>query len=111
MSEPQQSAQHETAGIHVRGVVLGAAAIALGIGLAALASYFLWKRWSVQAEAVPSAASPELQSAPQQERARYFAEKQHLLTSWGWIDKQRGIARIPVDEAMRIMASTTREQK
>lgn len=111
MPDQPQSAKHETSGIHVRGVLWGAAAIALGIVLAALVAYFLSERWSVPGEGVPSAASPTLQSAPQQERAQYFAEKQHLLTSWEWIDRQHDVARIPVEEAMRIMAAKPRGQQ
>jgi hypothetical protein len=54
---------------------------------------------------MPQAESPALQSAPQQDRAQYDAEKRKLLDSWEWVDRQRGIARIPVEEAMRIMAA------
>lgn len=111
----EQEAKRPPGKVHVRGVLWGGAAIIFGIVLAALASYLLWQRWGApsgaqafggpNAGAVAQAAPPVLQSAPQQDRARYFAEKRKLLASWAWIDRQRGIARIPVEEAMRIMAA------
>lgn len=104
-----EQALHQPDGIHARGVLWGGAAIVLGIVLAALASWLLWRWWNAPAGPnsgdLPAPASPPLQSAPQPERAAYFAEKRKLLESWEWIDRQNGIARIPVEEAMRIMAA------
>ena len=117
----EQVAKRPPSELNVRGVLWGWLAIVLGIVLAALASYLLWQRWGapsgVQASggpntgAIPQIAPPVLQSAPQQERTQYFAEKQKLLDSWEWIDRQRGIARIPVEQAMQIMAARAGEAK
>ena len=49
---------------------------------------------------------PVLQSAPQPELARYRADKQRLLESAAWVDAQRGIARIPVADAMALLAAS-----
>lgn len=111
----QQAAAQPPGDINARSVLWGGIAIALGTALAALASYLLWQ-WGnapsgVQplggpnAGMLPAVAPPGLQSAPQQERAQYFSEKRRLLESWEWVDRQHGIARIPVEEAMRIMAA------
>jgi hypothetical protein len=51
-------------------------------------------------------SGPQLESAPQYDRAQYFAEKQHLLESYGWIDARRGVARIPIDVAIQILAQS-----
>jgi hypothetical protein len=32
------------------------------------------------------------------------AQEDAFLTSWGWVEKDKGIARIPIDEAMKIVA-------
>lgn len=93
-----------------RAVLLGAAAIICAVLLAALASYFLWRSWDrppagPDTANVPEMTRPTLQSAPQTERDQYFAEKQYLLDSYQWIDKKAGIARIPVEQAMQIMAA------
>lgn len=116
MAEDKQQAAPQAPGdINARSVLWGGIAIALGTVLAALAAYLLWQWWNASsglrplvgpnAGTLPVIASPVLQSAPQQERAQYFAEKRKLLESWTWVDRQHGIARIPVEEAMRIMAA------
>ncbi len=36
--------------------------------------------------------------------AEFRAQEEALLTSYGWVEKDRGIARLPIDVAMRIVA-------
>ncbi|HEX7636315.1 MAG TPA: hypothetical protein VF427_13695 [Noviherbaspirillum sp.] len=114
MAERAESgqAQPSSTGLHVRGVLWGGIAIAGCTVLAAVVSYLLWQRWNTppvpEPQTLPALANPLLQSAPQPERAQYFAEKNRLLESWEWIDRQRGIARIPVEQAMRIIAERHR---
>ncbi len=40
--------------------------------------------------------------APAAGLAREAAARREL-TRWGWVDRRRGIARIPIDRAMRIV--------
>lgn len=49
---------------------------------------------------------PQLESAPQYDRARYFAEKDRLLDRYEWIDRDKGIARIPIDVAMKLVSGS-----
>ena len=49
--------------------------------------------------------TPLLQGAPQPDRAAYLDEKRRLLGSYGWVDREAGIARIPLEEAMRLLAA------
>jgi hypothetical protein len=49
-------------------------------------------------------AEPVLQPAPRSDRARYEAEKAKALRSAGWIDRGAGIAHIPIEDAMKIVA-------
>lgn len=95
--------------INLRAVRRGAIAIAGGIVFAGLASWFLLRALgpAVNAPAFISAtpAAPRLQAAPQPERASYFAEKARKIGSYGWVDRQAGVARIPLDEAMRLLAA------
>lgn len=46
---------------------------------------------------------PRLQSNPERDLARMRAEERARLEGYGWVDRERGIARIPVTEAMRIL--------
>lgn len=94
--------------LDVRAIRIGAIGIACGILLSLGASWFLMHQRGPAANAAARpfrAAPPLLQTAPQDERANYFAEKARLTGSYGWVDRQAGIARIPVDEAMRVMAA------
>ena len=49
---------------------------------------------------------PVLQSSPQPELERYRADKQRQLDSAAWLDAQRGIARIPIADAMAMLAAS-----
>jgi hypothetical protein len=43
---------------------------------------------------------PRLQTAPEVDLAAYLAKQRKLLDSYSWVDREHGIARIPIDEAM-----------
>ena len=47
---------------------------------------------------------PALESAPQPDMQRYRDEKARRLASTGWVDARAGIAHIPIDAAMALMA-------
>src|SRR5580658_8999835 len=46
---------------------------------------------------------PRLQVAPQKEIHDYWESQQGIVDSYGWVDRQNGVVRIPVDRAMRIL--------
>ena len=46
---------------------------------------------------------PRLQVAPQKEIHDYWEAEQGLVNSYGWVDRQNGVVRIPVDRAMRLL--------
>jgi hypothetical protein len=101
----------EHSDLDLRGIAIGAAAIALMIVLAVLAAWLAWDRWRPAAtHDGPNApldfgiAGARLESAPFAERDAYFAAKQRELHAWGWVDRRAGIARIPIEESMRLLA-------
>jgi hypothetical protein len=47
---------------------------------------------------------PRLQTDPGADAGAYRAQADHVLNSYGWVDRQHGIARIPIAEAMRRLA-------
>ncbi|MGO4477984.1 hypothetical protein AB4Z32_17190 [Massilia sp. 2TAF26] len=105
--------ESEDSGIHVRAIRRGALAIAGGIVFAVAGSWWLLHRLGPVANtAQPPAAipAPRLQPAPQDERAAYFAEKEKRLGSYGWVDRQAGVAHIPLDEAIRLMAARRQQE-
>lgn len=104
MPEPKQVASPD---INLRAVRWGAFAIAGGIGFALAVAYAAWRFLHPVPTPPPGAfkaEAPLLQSAPQPEKSAYFTEKQRLIAAYGWVDRRAGIARIPVEEAMRLMA-------
>ena len=100
--------------LDVRAIRNGAIAIAVGILFALAGAYFMMRVRGPAANTPAQpfhAPTPLLQTAPQIERADYFKEKARLTGSYGWVDRQAGIARIPVDEAMRLMAARAGQDK
>jgi hypothetical protein len=47
---------------------------------------------------------PRLQTNPRADLQELRAHEDALLNSYGWIDKQDGVVRIPIEEAMKITA-------
>ncbi len=50
---------------------------------------------------------PNLQPAPQPDLRAYRAEKGRLLHGGGWVDAGRGVARIPIGDAMALLAAAS----
>jgi hypothetical protein len=44
---------------------------------------------------------PALQVNPAADFENFRASEEQLLTTYGWVDPQKGIVRIPIDEAMK----------
>ena len=53
-------------------------------------------------QAVPQ---PALQKKPQDDLKRFELEQRMALSGYGWIDRSQGLVRIPIEEAMRVIAS------
>ena len=59
------------------------------------------------ADADPEALTPpapRLQALPEVELAELRAQEDAILGSYAWVEKDRGVVRIPVEEAMRLVA-------
>ena len=52
----------------------------------------------------PTVSFPKLVSSEPRVLAEFRAQEEALLTSYGWVEKDKGIARIPISEALRIVA-------
>jgi hypothetical protein len=50
-------------------------------------------------------AKPRLQMDPAADLAAYRAAQTRELTSYGWVDRQRGVVRIPIERAMQDVAA------
>lgn len=87
-------------------------AIVIHIGLYWLLEYYRARearRAAAVAVAAPSAEReipppPRLQVSPQADMAELRAAEEKLLYSYGWVDRERKVARIPIDRAMELLA-------
>ena len=48
--------------------------------------------------------APRLQTLPAQDLAAVRAEEERTLSTYGWVDEGAGTVRIPIEEAMRLLA-------
>jgi hypothetical protein len=97
--------------VNARAITRTGAVIALAILACVGAVFALLHLWGVPGGADRSrgahtaqAEGPGLQAAPQPDLAHYRAEKQRQLESSGWVDREHGIAHIPVEAAMDLLA-------
>lgn len=97
--------------LDVRGVAIGAVAIVVMIVLSCISAWFAWHAWRPDGAGDGpdrpgnvDLAGARLEAAPRMDREAYFKEKDRALHSWQWVDRKAGIARIPIEDAMQIMA-------
>ena len=115
-------AHHETAEVHqeesdvdIRGILLFGAALVVAAVVIHLAIWILFKYFDArEAQRVvpmyPLAAKqenrvppgPRLQTNPREDMRELRAREEEILTSYGWVDRNAGIVRIPIDEAMKL---------
>jgi hypothetical protein len=109
---------HEPNTIMIRGLAIAAAAL-IGTGivveviLALVMQQFATKerrldslyphRTAIDVDQFPN---PRLQENPSVELARMKAEERRRFDAYGWVDPKGGIAHIPVERAMDILART-----
>lgn len=47
---------------------------------------------------------PRLQTDPRKDLARFESDQSKILSSYGWVDRSRGVIHIPITDATRIVA-------
>lgn len=109
---------HGDRDIDLRGVLGFWGGVAVLIVLSALicwAIYGALRRGLVAQDPAPSPLiaarvpeippGPRLQRNPAADMAELRERELHILGSYGWVDRERGIARIPLDLAMKLRVS------
>ena len=101
---PRVGTGHEPDAPSLRGLVIGAgvvvAAVALAIGVA-----FVLVDTGPRATRATAATSRALQPTPAVDIEAYRREKEALLEGYAWVDRAHGVVRIPIEEAMRLLAA------
>jgi hypothetical protein len=97
-------------------LAIGLFATGLVLMIAVVLPLLGWTFWTWEASArrsdlpsgplfaEPTWTGPKLQAQPAVELARMRREEDHRLSSYGWIDQPQGVVRIPVDQAMMLLA-------
>jgi hypothetical protein len=101
---------HQPEQVHTRFLLFTGVGVLVGIGvvLAAMA----WLRSSMPGPIFQPTASPapaDLETIaqwcePDPVLAQLRQREERLLTTYGWVDRDAGLVRIPIDEAMRLVA-------
>ncbi|MCS6804460.1 MAG: hypothetical protein RMM98_03035 [Acidobacteriota bacterium] len=114
-SSEQNGHAHETTDVQIRPLVI------FGIGLAVLTVIALLAMWltfdrlqareaskalppSPLAGERPPTPEPRLQVTPEADLERWLAAEREKLNSYGWVNREAGIVRIPIDRAIELIA-------
>jgi hypothetical protein len=103
---------HETTDINVGavgkfGVALMAVTLLSLVLLFGLMKYFQSRETTAVVKTVDPAAvfpQPQLQVAPTPDLKTFRAEEDKVLSSYGWVDQPNGVVRIPIDQAIEVLA-------
>jgi hypothetical protein len=106
--------EHEVQEVDLRQISFFAGGLLLSILVSALALWWLLRVWVEQplafemqilpAEVTPQPApGPGVEPFPASERLATFGQAQQQLQSYGWVDQQAGIVRIPIERAMELL--------
>ena len=106
---------HEESDVNITGVLAFGGALIVGAAIVYLLIFVLYRYFDSReaarvAPAYPLATSqenrlppePRLQTNPRQDLADFRAKEDELLTSYSWVDRNAGVVRIPIDQAMQL---------
>ena len=105
-------AGHETSEVSVRFIVISLSVLLVGTFLVALLVIGIFRFFSYTYQTQESAKQSQQQIPPQprievepfQQLIDVHAREEHVLSSYAWVDKQQGIVRIPIDQAIDAIA-------
>ena|ERR1041384_4373062 len=104
---------HETGDVNVWAVGKFAIALIAIIAVSLGLLIGLFKYFQTRESANPTAVSvdpgklfpePRLERTPIPDLRVIRAEEDHVLNSYGWVDPQKGVVRIPIDLAIDVLA-------
>ena len=114
-SQDNPEVRHETTDVDIRGILI------FGVGLivsTVVISFFVWllfryfeaRETRRVAPEYPLAMKqesreppePRLQTTPREDLEQLRAQEDRILNSYGWVDKNAGVVRVPIAEAMRL---------
>lgn len=109
---PERGPGYETTDVHVQAVgkfafaLIAIILVSLGL-LIGLFKYFQSREAANQAKTIEPAKvfpEPQLQASPVLDLKAIRAEEDKLLSGYAWVDPQKGLVRIPIDQAIDLIA-------
>jgi hypothetical protein len=99
---------YERTDLSLRAIAIVAVGILLLLGAAPILmiAAFPRARGDVDRHLSITPPAPRLQTDPEADLAAYVRKEQRLLDSYGWVDRGRGIAHVPIEVAMERLART-----
>jgi len=98
----------ESADVATRTVIVAVSGF-LAFTAIALALLFLYLKVSVPGALSPvrkaSFPQPALQEHPREDLRRHEQRQRARLGGYGWVDRSKGLVRLPIEEAMRVIAA------
>jgi hypothetical protein len=106
---------HEVSEVQLRPLLISGLSLATLAGLSLLAMWLLFDYLTDRQAHLGVAPSPvfearqlppepRLQVSPQQDLRKALTNEMDVLHSYGWVDRQAGIVRIPIERAIDLLA-------
>lgn len=112
--ERHHAGQHETRDANIRSLVKFGIGLFVLIVAAMIAMRFVFDYFKATQQLGPPASpfaetqaappAPRLQVRPVQDLKQLRQAEDERLNSYGWVDQKAGVARIPIDRAMDLLA-------
>jgi hypothetical protein len=109
-----QHSGHETQDAHVLPIVATLASLAVGAAMVALLVYGIFRYLAdhplsatppnpmAETSTQQFPPTPRIEEHPAIEMQDLLSQEDKILTTYGWTDKNLGIVRIPIDQAMEL---------
>jgi hypothetical protein len=105
---------YEVDDVSVRGIVIFAAGLLAAAVVIHLVLWWMLSNWTGEVlipfpqifpsrVEAPAAPGPGVEAAPVQEMDLLRAEQYETLATYGWIDREEGVVRIPIERAMELL--------
>jgi hypothetical protein len=110
---PGNGPGHETADVNVWAIGKFAIALVAIIAISLGLLVGLFKYFQTRDQANPTAVNvdptklfpePRLQRTPIPDLKTVRADEDHMLNSYGWVDPQKNVVRVPIDVAIDLLA-------
>ena len=113
MPDEQPKLSHETSDASIRNLLIFAAGLTLVVIAGLVVSRVVFRYFVGHQGLGPPASpfenvrtlppEPRLQVTAPRDLRQYKAAQDEILSSYGWVDRQAGVVRIPVERAMDIL--------